>query len=128
MQPDCTIKAGFIRRALAALLLGVCVLASQAGVATHALGHALEDLDAATKSALCADGGFASDACEDEDGGRENCPLHALFAELASMAVGAWPAFIAPAAVHETAAFADAPAFAAPRVAFRSRAPPPLPA
>jgi len=128
MQPDCTIKAGFTRRALVAVLLAVCVLASQAGVATHALGHALEDLAAVTNAALPADGDFASDACDDEEGGRENCPLHALFAELGSMAVGAWPAFTAPAALHEIAFFTDAPAFAAPRVAFRSRAPPPLPA
>lgn len=128
MQPDCTIRPGFLRRALVALWLAACVLAGQSGAATHALGHALEDLAAATHAALPAEGDLATEGCDDEEGGRAGCPLHALFAELGSMAVGAWPAFVAPSALHETAVFTDAPAFAAPRVAFRSRAPPPFPA
>jgi hypothetical protein len=128
MQPDCTNRPGLLRRALAALLLALCVLAGQSGVATHELGHALEGLAAAAPSALPVADDAASGDCDDEEGERGTCPLHALFTELASLAVGAWPTFVAPGSVHEPAVFTDAPAFTAPRVAFRSRAPPVLPA
>ena len=128
MQPDCMDRPGFLRRALAALLLAACVLAGQSGVATHALGHALEDLSAPARAAQATGDDPGAGDCDEEEGERTECPLHALYTQLASMAVGALPALVTQPAVHEKTVFTDAQAFTAPRVAFRSRAPPRLPA
>jgi hypothetical protein len=109
-------------------LLALCVLAGQSGVAMHGLGHALEGMSAASSVPVQDGDDAGAGDCDDGKGERGTCPLHALFTELASMAVGAWPSFVAQGCVHEPAVFTDAPAFTAPRVAFRSRAPPRIPA
>ena len=123
MQPDCTRNPGALRRALAALLLVLGVLGGQSGVATHDLGHALAALEEAVHAPESERGD-----CDDGDGKGDACPLHALYTQLAAMAFGDWPV-VALQAVHGAMAFpAPAPALAATRVAFRSRAPPVLPA
>ncbi len=128
MQPDCTKSPGFLRRAFLAWALALCVLAGQAGAATHELGHALERLGSRAATVLQGDTGVASDACHPEPGERGGCPLHALFTELAAMAFGSWPPVLVEAASHTPGAFPGAPAFPATRLAFHSRAPPALPA
>lgn len=124
MQPDCTTKPGPLQRAVLAMALALCVLAGQAGVATHDLGHALERLGTRAASGHPLDGIAASDACHPDQGDGGGCPLHALFTELASIAFGSWPAVAAEPASHCLAVIPDAPALPAARVAFRSRAPP----
>jgi hypothetical protein len=93
----------------------------------HGLGHALEGLSVSAVPVPEREDAGAGD-CDDRQGERGACPLHALFTELASMAVGAWPSLVAPSVVPQLAVFTDARAFTAPRVAFRSRAPPRIPA
>lgn len=122
MQPDCKNRPGLLRRAFAALLLAACVLAGQSGVALHDLGHALEPI-AASHHAPSHDG------CDEPgDEGEGSCPLHALFAELGSVAVGALPALAASPASFDVVSPEAASARPAHRVAFRSRAPPAFPA
>ena len=122
MQPDCTTKPGFLRRALLALLVAACVLAGQSGVALHGLGHALEPLAAAHHAP-------SPDGCDKpgEEGDR-SCPLHALFVELGSLATASLPVFGAAPASFEAAPPAASRPRSTLRVAFRSRAPPALPA
>jgi hypothetical protein len=128
MQPDCTTKRGFLRRAFLAMALALCVLAGQAGVATHELGHALERLGTHAATGSHAGTPALSDACHPQEGESGACPLHALFTELASIASGSWPTVVAEPVSHTPGAHLDAPALAATRLAFRSRAPPALPA
>lgn len=122
MQPDCTKRPGFLRRAFLALLVAACVLAGQSGVALHDLGHAMEPTAAAHHAP-------PSDGCdapgEERDGG---CPLHALFAELGSFAAGSFPSVVAAPASFEAASFDASLPRSTRRVPFRSRAPPVLPA
>jgi hypothetical protein len=130
MQPDCTKRPGPLRRALAVLALALCVLAGQSGVATHELGHALDRLAASASAGRLAgtDVDARSGDCVPDEGDRVDCPLHALFTELASIAVGSWPALLAEAPSLSSAVSPGAPAFTVARVAFRSRAPPVFPA
>ncbi len=128
MQPDCANRPGFPRRVLLAMALALCVLAGQAGVATHELGHALERLGTQAATGSPAGAPALSDPCHPERGEGGACPLHALFAELASIAFGSSPATAAEKATQAPVAFLDATAFAAAAVPFRSRAPPALPA
>lgn len=134
MQPDCTGRPTSRWRSLAALVLALCVLAGQFGLARHDLGHALDRLAASASADLSADdeAEFGADAgsgrCDPDESDRARCPLHALFSELASFAPGSSPAAAVDAQAVDAETFPGAPALAAPRVAFRSRAPPVLPA
>jgi len=110
MQLDCMNGGRPWRRAIAPLALAFAVLAGQQLAALHAFGHALDELQR-----------HADELPPHE----APCPNHAAFADLSSFV----PAAADLAAIPEAAspAFAGAREAApslAPRLAFRSRAPP----
>jgi hypothetical protein len=130
MQPDCTSRASAPRRLLATLAVVACVVAAQGAASLHALGHALERLWASPAAFAAADGAAAARGDCDRGGRGEGsaCPLHALFAELGAAAIGSPTSLPATSDPRLAAPLHPAPFLATPRVVFRSRAPPALPA
>jgi hypothetical protein len=113
MQTGCIYIRRGLARALATLALAVLVVLGQATALGHDLGHACERLDEGT-------GGLPHEP--------DSCPNHAAFADLSHAATA--PVLVLPPLerAREAPLVRVAGSRAATRLAFRSRAPPRIPA
>lgn len=114
MQLDCMGKIRPWPRALAALVFALSLAAGQQMAGLHALAHAVQDLHGHEDGAPAGTG---------------HCPNHGAFADLSSFLPASASPALAPAASPASplgACLAIEPR--TPNLAFRSRAPPDLPA